>query len=102
MDRMTREEHYQMNRMRRWKYILERGSRCELCGMHFDFQEAFDFHHPDPTRKESRLSANFWTGGPRGREVQREADQCHLLCAICHRLVHRSLRQGRNPLETKR
>lgn len=58
--------------------------KCNRCG--FDHPAALDFHHTDPTIKESIVS-NLISNGCYTR-AKLEMDKCEVLCANCHRLHH--------------
>ena len=85
----------------RSQYIAERGGVCELCETPYP-PECFDFHHPDPSKKETDLRVDAWRSVKGQDKARAEADTCHLLCSNCHRMEHLSLKQGRSLLEIKR
>lgn len=58
--------------------------KCNRCG--FNHPAALDFHHTDPTIKESIVS-NLISNGCYTR-AKLEMDKCEVLCANCHRLHH--------------
>lgn len=56
----------------------------------------FDFHHREPNKKDFNLSKS------RGRSlagIKHELDKCDLLCAICHRLVHKEMNGWSEPIK---
>jgi predicted HNH restriction endonuclease len=72
------------------------GGSCQLCG--FTPQDisdtaSMDFHHRDPALKLFTMTTNHstkaWT------IVKAEMDKCDLLCANCHRKVHRGEKRGK-------
>lgn len=71
-------------RRRKQNLIMLQGGKCQICG--FDlFQEAQEFHHEDPSKKEYVMSR----GDCHSQEIDlAEARKCFLLCANCHRGVH--------------
>ena len=78
------------DRQRRYKniYVKQKGGKCQLCG--FDkYNGALEFHHKDPTKKDSSMSK--MTRMADSAEVQRELEKCILLCANCHRMTHAGL-----------
>lgn len=61
----------------------EAGGCCSKCGYN-RCSAALEFHHPDPTVKESKI-----IGTTASLTKQREeASKCVLLCANCHREEH--------------
>lgn len=61
----------------------EAGNRCSICG-YDKCIAALEFHHPDPTVKESGI-----IGSTKSLAKQREeAQKCILVCANCHRELH--------------
>ena len=61
----------------------EAGNCCSKCGYN-KCLAALEFHHPDPSIKESKV-----IGSTASLEKQRvEATKCILVCANCHREIH--------------
>ena len=61
----------------------EAGNCCSICGYN-KCLAALEFHHPDPSIKESKV-----IGSTASLEKQRvEAAKCILVCANCHREIH--------------
>ena len=61
----------------------EAGNCCSKCG-YDKCIAALEFHHPDPSVKESKI-----IGSTASLDKQRvEANKCVLLCANCHREEH--------------
>ena len=61
----------------------EAGNCCSKCG-YSKCLAALEFHHPDPSVKESKV-----IGTTASLAKQRaEAQKCVLLCANCHREAH--------------
>jgi hypothetical protein len=78
------------------------GNSCLLCGF-TGCAASFDFHHLDPSKKESdmkSLSYRSWD------KVEAELSKCVLLCSNCHREHHWKERNEAdtysNPLLTRR
>jgi len=65
--------------------IEYKGGKCSNCGYDKYFG-ALEFHHLDPTKKESMRRTWSW---PR---FKKEIDKCILLCSNCHREEHAKLR----------
>ena len=64
------------------------GGQCVNCGLEYDGKNAavFDFHHRDPSTKETSVSAAI---NSKSKAVTiREAKKCDILCANCHRIHH--------------
>ena len=64
-----------------WKSTL----CCEKCGE--NHIATLDFHHKDPSTKDSNISQAFGKGWSLER-VKREAKKCQVLCSNCHRKLH--------------
>lgn len=78
----------QLERIRKNKrdYIEYMGSRCEMCGLEFNGENAavFDFHHRDPREKKHNFGGKCLTL----ESAKPELDKCVLLCSNCHRMLH--------------
>jgi hypothetical protein len=82
--RARRKAKHRIRRIEAFKYF---GEKCHDCGLKSSSKNyiAFDFHHLEPNKKETKLSdahdisdIRFW----------REISKCVMLCANCHRLRH--------------
>jgi hypothetical protein len=60
-----------------------KGGRCSVCG-YDKCLPALEFHHVDPSQKETKIGANFSTF----KKAKPELDKCILVCANCHRELH--------------
>jgi predicted HNH restriction endonuclease len=78
------------NRKNYSNYIESRGGKCEICEASYD-SEVYVFHHGDPSLKEQGINSNKFA---LGSAHHLEAEKCHLLCANCHALEHKALREG--------
>jgi hypothetical protein len=58
--------------------------KCTKCG--FSHPAALDFHHRDPTEKESTVSK--LVSNKRFTRAMEEVEKCEVLCANCHRIHH--------------
>ena len=71
------------NKLRAIKHL---GGKCLHCGFSdITRPEVFDFHHIDPSNKESvpsKLGSYSW------ERMKKEIDKCICLCANCHRTEH--------------
>ena len=68
-------------------YLINlRGGKCEKCPYNKNLA-ALDFHHKDPTKKESRLDMRHLSNSTMER-IMKEFDKCLVLCANCHREEH--------------
>lgn len=78
------------HRLLKVQAIIYKGSVCTNCGLQYNGKNAmvFDFHHIDPTEKESQALQSSRTKTLEA--VKEELDKCTLLCANCHRTVHSS------------
>ena len=72
-------------RRRKMKRLLleEHGNKCSKCS-YDKCVAALEFHHPDPTVKESKVIGSTASYA----RQKAEADKCVLLCANCHREAH--------------
>ncbi len=77
---------YQSRRNREFKRFLVDllGGKCQRCGLQSECDAIYDFHHPDPSKKEFTISQIRQTT----KRVIKEAQKCELLCANCHRREH--------------
>lgn len=69
------------------KLIAYKGGVCEICGYSKDCPQAYDFHHPDPTKKDYSVSSKSRSFD----SAKNEVDKCQLLCRNCHAEVHYAL-----------
>ena len=68
------------------KLIEYKGGKCQICGYN-KCTSALEFHHLDPSQKGFTIS-----GGTKSFEnLKPEVDKCILVCANCHREIHRGL-----------
>lgn len=72
-------------RMRvKWKLILYKGGKCEICGYNKPVPGAYHFHHRNCKTKLFTIS-----GSTLGfNKLKEEVDKCDLLCACCHAEEH--------------
>jgi hypothetical protein len=78
---------------RKQRTLTQQGGGCHFCGVIFDVMNVYDFHHIDPNQKE------YWIASILGRANStwvKESKKCVLICAICHRLVHKFVRRKNN------
>jgi len=77
---------------KRYKVLIEAieflGGECNKCKQKFD-PVCYDFHHVDPNNKEFTIGDNMLLAKHR---IQKEVEKCILLCANCHRLTHKELK----------
>lgn len=59
--------------------------KCEICGE--DENCCLDFHHKDPSKKEYTIS--IARRGKSFETLMKEIEKCIVLCANCHRKVHK-------------
>ena len=61
------------------------GGKCQICGYN-RCHKSFDFHHVDPSKKDSAISAfgllSKW------KKIVQEMKKCILVCSNCHREIH--------------
>ena len=71
--------------------ILSKGGRCQICGYNdLSCPAIFEFHHLDPSKKEHNIASLLDVVQTREREelLQKELENCILVCANCHRKLH--------------
>lgn len=79
---------HKMNK-ERWREVLlaKFGAlKCQRCG-YDECEDALDFHHIDPSRKDSTISRHMYRRKPTSERIE-ELDKCTILCSNCHRLIH--------------
>jgi len=67
-----------------------KGGKCVLCGYN-KCQDALDFHHKNPNKKDFGLSVKGLTRS--WDKIKSEIDKCALVCANCHREIHAGITQ---------
>ena len=67
------------------EYVLGLGLSCIKCGE--DHPAVLDFHHTDPSTKESEVSDLVGNGSSMVK-IKQEIDKCIVLCSNCHRKLH--------------
>lgn len=70
------------NRRRKQKLVQDAGGACSRCG-YSKCLAALEFHHLDPTVKESTVAKLVVT-----TLVELEVKKCILVCSNCHREIH--------------
>ncbi len=63
------------------------GGKCVDCGLQTDMVAVYDFHHVNPSEKDSTI-ASLMSRVKSWKRIQGELDKCVLLCANCHRIRH--------------
>lgn len=97
-----REVWYPKNKKKHQQYVKEQKEKleawleeyksslsCEECGE--SHIATLDFHHIDPTEKESGVTASIRRWGNKERTIK-EIKKCTVLCSNCHRILHWQLR----------
>ena len=67
------------------EYVKQKGGCCQSCGFN-KYYGALDFHHKDPSEKNSGLSRMSKRAS--SPEIQAELAKCVLVCSNCHRMIH--------------
>lgn len=80
--RETRRRLYQERK--EWFAELKKNLVCKKCGID-DFR-VLDFHHRDPTEKDSEVSNMI--ARTTKEKILEEIEKCDVLCANCHRIEH--------------
>jgi predicted HNH restriction endonuclease len=65
--------------------IGRKGGKCSICSGTFD-PCVYDFHHTNPADKEFTIGENM---NIPIQKLLSEVDKCILVCANCHRLLHK-------------
>lgn len=73
-----------MRRDRKAIAVKRFGGKCLICN-YDKCNAALDFHHVDPSKKESVLG-QLWTRN--WDDINRELQKCILLCCRCHTELH--------------
>jgi hypothetical protein len=73
-----------------WFKAYKATLKCSRCGE--DDPITLDFHHREQVGRKARL-VWAWKRGWGIARLQRELAKCDVLCANCHRKLHRDLRQ---------
>lgn len=88
----NREKLYQRDKLKRRERLLKAiellGGKCSKCWETYD-PVCYDFHHTDPSQKDFTIGENMSVGEER---FFTEVSKCVLLCANCHRITHKELR----------
>jgi hypothetical protein len=84
---MNSYEYQKLRGLKRKLYLIDlRGGCCERCGYDKNIS-AFDFHHKDPTKKDSQLDIRVLSNSSM-QYILEEFQKCELLCSNCHREEH--------------
>lgn len=78
----SRKEGTTRARLKKIKAVDYKGGKCQECG-YSKCIGALEFHHIDPSIKESNISRMYNTWD----KIKLELDKCVLLCNRCHREV---------------
>lgn len=85
-------------RKRKRAAVEQFGNTCYRCGGEFN-AAVFDFHHIDPTTKETSIAVLLQSLALEHPKVQMELEKCVMLCSNCHRTVHAT---NENPVSTNK
>jgi len=83
-------------RKRKRAAVEQFGGTCYRCGGEFN-SAVFDFHHKDPSTKETAIAVLLQSLALEHPKVQMELEKCIMLCSNCHRTVHAT---NENPVST--
>lgn len=70
---------------KQWIIALRQTLSCSSCGE--SHPATLDFHHTDPTEKESSIAKAVRYGWSKHR-IMKEIEKCIVLCSNCHRKLH--------------
>ena len=74
------------------KIIEYLGGECQHCGLKSPYTEIYDIHHLYPELKNTDNNRFAHTSF---NKIKNELDNCILLCANCHRIIHKKLRDDK-------
>jgi hypothetical protein len=77
-------------RIKEWFRNFKSTLACIRCGENDPV--TLDFHHRNPAEKEITFN-DLWYGGWSSKRILEEFAKCDVLCANCHRKLHRDLRE---------
>lgn len=82
---------YSVERTKKLKhtFVEYKGGKCLSCG-YSKCEDALEFHHTDPTKKEFSISK--YRSRSFDKIIKKELDKCVLLCANCHREIEAGMR----------
>lgn len=69
-----------------WFAELKATLKCARCGE--DHPACLEFHHDDPSAKETTINTALWRQHWGKERLLAEAAKCTVLCANCHRKHH--------------
>jgi predicted HNH restriction endonuclease len=75
--------------LRKWLETYKSHLKCRQCGE--SRLPTLDFHHRSPDEKDSSVSEAVHNGWSIEHTL-REIEKCEVLCANCHRKLHRTQR----------
>lgn len=68
--------------------IEYKGNKCVHCNLDDpEHPEIYDFHHLEPNKKDFTIGKTI----KKFESLKKELDKCILLCANCHRKIHKKL-----------
>lgn len=81
------ERQKRLRKEKKKRAIAYKGGCCSRCGYN-KYDEALEFHHLDPSEKETGAEIRHLSWD----RLKAELDKCILVCANCHREIHAELR----------
>ncbi len=72
--------------LRDWFAELKSTLQCAKC--HENHPACLEFHHDDPSKKETTINSAIWQRDWGKDRILAEAAKCTVLCANCHRKLH--------------
>ena len=88
-EEVTTRKTLRIKTLRKWLETYKSQLKCRNCGE--SRLPTLDFHHRIPEEKESSVSEAVHNGWSISRTL-REIEKCEVLCANCHRKLHRTER----------
>lgn len=76
----------QVRKERLAKLYAMHDNKCSRCGLEDTTLGFFDFHHIDPSVKDSNIGSLI--SGSSMEKILKELDKCIMVCPNCHRRCH--------------
>ena len=89
MERIAKYNKGHRQKRKKW-IIMLMGNKCALCGKSYD-EICYDFHHTDKTKREFPIGRLL---GYSKIRLLKEARKCIMVCANCHRIIHKKEREN--------
>lgn len=81
--------HTNRSSIKKWYYQYKATLSCQNCSENRPY--CLQFHHRDPSIKIESVSRLVASQAPTKLELMEEIAKCDVLCANCHRILHREI-----------